>query len=230
MSGPLATPRRSARARHRRKAADRRRRLADLRPPRRASKRSWSSRSSRRPAPRPPGAAFRGERSRDGPAAGAHGRDQDPERLPGNPDVDGQLADRVAVGIDHERPIGADLHLLAADEAEVRIVHVRAVEELGEAAQEVQLRRRAREHHVEEPVVQLGVRDHEHASPVGLRVRDDHRVAGDLMALSVNRHLEGAVLPGPGKGYPEFLSRPVINGLGRICSAGIDESWCWANS
>ena len=103
-----------------------------------------------------------------------------------------QLADRVAVGVDDERPVGADVHLGAAQHVHARLVDVLALEHLGQhAAQEARLARALEPDDVQGPVVELGIGRDEHPAPVGLGVR--HRDAppgeGDPLAIDLEREL-----------------------------------------
>ena len=109
------------------------------------------SRSSSRPgAVVPPRAAERGgcrprepgERARE-PEHQAG--DDDAQAAPLHAHGGGRGADRVAVGVDDERAVGAHLDHLAAQELDVRRVEVGALEDLGQArAGSVQLRGVAR--------------------------------------------------------------------------------------
>ena len=137
-----------------------------------------------------------GERAGD--AVHQAGRDDaqaaalDPDRRRGG-------ADRVTVGVDDERAVGADLDGLAAQELDVGRVEVGALEHLGQLAQEGQLGSLLGDEHVELAVVELGLGQYEHAAAVCLRVADRDREAGVGVALAVDPTVKRAGLQAPAR-------------------------------
>ena len=138
-----------------------------------------------------------GARGRDLDVEGRHARQQDLQRAREGAEGHRQLADRVAVGVDDERPVGVDAHLGAAQHVHAGLVDVLALEHLGQhAAQEAHLARAFEPDDVEGPVVELGVGGDEHAAAVGLGVGHRDAPAGEADPLAVDLEGELRRLPG----------------------------------
>ena len=85
---------------------------------------------------------------------------------------------------------------LAAQELGVRGIDVGGLEGLEHPAQEGELRGLRRDQHVQLPVVQLRLRQHDHPAAVRLGVAYRDGVAGHVVELAVHGHREPRRLPG----------------------------------
>ena len=94
---------------------------------------------ARRAAPAAPRERAGGARDGDLRAEHHGAGDQDAQGVRHDADRDRRVADRVAVGVDGERPVGVDVQLAPAQDAHGGVVHVGAAEDLRQVAQEAAL-------------------------------------------------------------------------------------------
>ena len=100
------------------------------------------------------------------PAAG--GRDEHAERARQHPQRGRQVGQVLAVGVDGEGPAGAQLEVRGAEDADLVLLDVGALEHLRQVTHEAQLADLADRDDVELAVVELGVGGDVHAAAEGL--------------------------------------------------------------